>query len=266
METLQNGHFSCRLYSKPIRSNTIHPWDSHSPISLKRGILIGELRRAVHRSTPDYETYSTNKVIQRFLVNGYPKSFVNRVYKYFRRKQTHHQTKREETNKIYLKCPYVSEEMKRKMINVMKRTGLNDKVFLSFTNYPLKRHFRPPKEKIHCDESCITCQSASSRNTCHVKGVIYRVTCNLCKKIYIGETERMVKSRIKEHLNIKNETSHVVLHSKKEHQNKIDITWTILHAQLKNKAIRKKLEALYISKHSRDELLNGCSGSRLLIY
>ena len=40
-----NGHFSTKLYMKPIHSQCITPWDSHGPISQKRGILIGEIRR-----------------------------------------------------------------------------------------------------------------------------------------------------------------------------------------------------------------------------
>ena len=46
-----NGRFSTKLYMKPIHSQCITSWDSHGPISMKRGILIGEIRRAMSRST-----------------------------------------------------------------------------------------------------------------------------------------------------------------------------------------------------------------------
>ncbi|XP_068691472.1 uncharacterized protein [Montipora foliosa] len=38
-----NGQFSTELYMKPIHSQCITPWDSHGPISQKRGILIALL-------------------------------------------------------------------------------------------------------------------------------------------------------------------------------------------------------------------------------
>ena len=43
--------FTTRLYVKPIHSECITPWDSHGPISAKRGLLIGEIKRAISRST-----------------------------------------------------------------------------------------------------------------------------------------------------------------------------------------------------------------------
>ena len=74
---LHDGHFSSRIYSKHFHSNTIHPWCSHSPISLKRGIVLGEIRRAMYRSTKDCVSYSIKKVFQRFADNGYPRSFLD---------------------------------------------------------------------------------------------------------------------------------------------------------------------------------------------
>ena len=46
-----NGRFSTKLYMKPIHSQCITSLDRHGPISQKRGILIGEIRRAMSRST-----------------------------------------------------------------------------------------------------------------------------------------------------------------------------------------------------------------------
>ena len=131
----------------------------------------------------------------------------------------------------------------------------------------MRNYFRPPKERLRCDNDCITCRSsASASNLCHEKFVIYKVKCNICNQIYIGETERMVKSRIREHLNLNNESSHVVLHARKNHNGNMDIQWSLLHTGLNHKAKRKKLEALYIKRLSNDfELMNGCRGASLTI-
>ena len=47
----EKGSFSSTLYIKPIHSQCLTPWDSHGPLSLKRGTLIGEIKRAITRST-----------------------------------------------------------------------------------------------------------------------------------------------------------------------------------------------------------------------
>ena len=43
--------FSTILYIKPIPSRCITPWDSHGPFTLKRAILVGEIKRAIKCST-----------------------------------------------------------------------------------------------------------------------------------------------------------------------------------------------------------------------
>ena len=41
--------FSTKLYSKPIHSGCVTPWDSHGSVGFKRSILVGEIRRPVSR-------------------------------------------------------------------------------------------------------------------------------------------------------------------------------------------------------------------------
>ena len=47
----EKSSFSSTLYIKPIHSQCLTPWHSHGPLSLKRGTLIGEIKRAITRST-----------------------------------------------------------------------------------------------------------------------------------------------------------------------------------------------------------------------
>ena len=46
---------------------------------------------------------------------------------------------------------------------------------------------------------CNAC-AAGLQGRCHSSGVVYQLTCALCKKTYIGETGRMVRLRYNEHL------------------------------------------------------------------
>ena len=75
----------------------------------------------------------------------------------------------------------------------------------------------------------------------------------------------MIKSRINEHTNPKNKDSHVIIHATKEHNGVVNFSWRILHSRLWNIGRRKRLESIYISRYNRCDLMNGCSGIKLLI-
>ena len=260
---LHNSAFSSRIFFKSCHSGAIHHWTSHSSATTKRGIIMGELRRAVFRSTSEYVEYSTDKVFQRFLNNGYPRSFLNRTYRQFK-SRAEHRTK-EESKRIFIKCPFISEDISRKILNALKRTGLNNKIYLCFSNKSSTQYFRPPKEKVMCEPACKCCSKCVKLNLCQTKGVVYRVDCNLCDMIYIGETQRMIKTRILEHLNPNNNTSHVIQHAKNVHNGHIDFKWCLLHTGLHFTNKRRTLEAFYIRKIPGHLLMNGCRGINLQV-
>ena len=80
--------------------------------------------------------------------------------------------------------------------------------------------------------------------------------------MYIGETGRTIGSRIKEHLSMDKQTvfKHIMSHkSKKDKPNQEDITWRIIHKNIRYNDERKCIEAIEIQKHS-GEIMNGCIG------
>ena len=107
----------------------------------------------------------------------------------------------------------------------------------------------------------------SKPNRCYLKGVVYKIVCNICGKIYIGETGRSIGTRIKEHL-YKKSYSAVQAHFDEEHcglQPAFNINWEILHTGLSHFNRRKTLEGMYISKEEPYTLMNGCTG-RSIVY
>ena len=82
------------------------------------------------------------------------------------------------------------------------------------------------------------------------------VKCTECNEHYIGETKRLVKSRVHEHMT--NQTSTVYKHWQSKH-NTMDIykvfKFNILHKNLQNYQKRMIMEVLYINKH-RDGIMN----------
>ncbi|XP_068736550.1 uncharacterized protein [Montipora capricornis] len=255
-----NGQFSTELYMKPIHSQCITPWDSHGPISQKRGILIGEIRRAVSRSTdPRSQQNSLRLITKLYTKNGYPRSFIKSTIKRTLRK-CKSQPSEQEQGLVYIKMPFINEDLKRQTQAVLKRTGL-DNIRVHYINgSSSSKIFTPPKEKQCCPDPCDTCGSSTRTNQCLTKNCVYKIKCSHCDTVYIGETSRTIGSRIKEHIRMVKQTvySHLINHNKPSMQ---DISWGILHRNIHDIRTRKIIEALEIRKH--ENLMNGCNGRAL---
>ena len=234
------------------------------PISQKRAAVFGELHRAASRSTdPTFKECSINMVMDRFRKNGYPWNFLNRCLTNFNSNRKRSSRDRPADGSVFLRVPFVNEAMKRKMINLTKRSGLGDSVKLCFSGgRSLKKVFHPPKEKFRCND-CDICKMGKLPYRCRQKFVVYQITCNLCQKQYIGETARAIGTRIKEHLFKATSYSAVQYHFTDEH---IGITpsgniqWEILHGRLFEYSRRRVMEGLHIYRASADSLINGCKG------
>jgi len=253
---LVDNTFETKLYFKPIHSGIISNYSSFSPISTKKATILGELRRADKRSTTESNReLSRQLVLDRFRNNGYPNKLLENTLRDYLTSATRNDLP---TNKLhYIKCPFVNEPLKRKFQAILRRTGLHNKIKLWFdAGKPLKRIFKPPKERLNCQQQCETCQFASTPNLCMNKHLIYEVTCEICHSIYRGETKRMVGQRIREHLHGTN-LSAVKLHFTEQHPNtKINISWRILHSNLTNDFRRRAIESQYIKQIPHGRQMN----------
>ncbi|XP_068691180.1 uncharacterized protein [Montipora foliosa] len=210
-----NGRFSTKLYMKPIHSQCITPWDSHGPISQKRGILIGEIRRAMSRSTdPRSQQNSLRLITMLYTKNGYPRSFIKSTIKRTLRK-CKSQPSEQEQRLIYMKMPFINDDIKRQTQAVSRWTG-QDNIRVHYINgSSSSRIFTPSKEKQCCPDPCATCGSSTRSNQCLTKNCVYKIKCSHCDTVYIGETSRTVGSRIKEHIRMVKQTvySHLINHN-----------------------------------------------------
>ena len=130
---------------------------------------------------------------------------------------------------------------------------------------PLSRVFAPPREKQSCQENCVTCISATKRNCCLLKNVVYKITCSHCGMVYIGETSRTIGSRIKEHIKMDKQTVYVHLRTHNKGVDHSIISWTILHKNIKSPQERKCIEAFEIQKQPANAIMNGCIGRTISI-
>lgn len=260
---LEKRTFTTTLYVKPIHSQCITPWDSHGPVSSKRAILVGEIKRAIARSTnSSSKTASLRKITSTFTLNGYPKKFVKTVIKSTLRNT---QPREERQEDICLKIPFINEELKRKALAVIRRSGINNIRTHFMNGRPSSRIFAAPKDKQNCPSECETCKLTNIENRCLTKNSVYHMECSHCHAIYIGETGRTIGSRIKEHLRMKSQT--VYTHLKSHDVNPqvgSHITWKLIHHNIRYLSERKIFEALEIKRHSTN-IMNGCVGRFLSI-
>ena len=166
-------------------------------------------------------------------------------------------------NPIYLKVPYINEQIKRRTLQVIHRAGLKNINTHFITGKPSSKIFTPSKYKQCCPTSCETCKISEKTNQCLTKNCVYRIKCLLCDSTYIGETSCTIGTRIKEHLRTKGQTvyNHLSSHNI-DPKSGNHINWTILHNNLRYNQQRKVMEAIVINQYSNN-LMNGCIGRTL---
>lgn len=259
----ETNNFSTQLYIKPIHSNCIVPWDSHGSLASKRAILVGEINRAVSRSTDgNSRKQSLRKLTQVFARNGYPKSLITATIQHV----LHNQPRTDDSERrIYMKLPYINEDSKRRALAVIRRSGLNNIKIHFLNGKSSSQRFAPRKETMNCSEKCETCKLGKKPNRCHNKNVVYEIECLHCNKVYIGETGRTIGTRIKEHLTMNKQTiyKHIESHGNNAHDIPT-ITWRILHSSINHEDERKCIEAFEIKKRMGN-LINGCIGRTINI-
>jgi len=226
---------------------------------VKKGILFGEFRRAIHRSSNDANiAQSIQKVFSRFSSNGYPFYFIRKCFFSYLDSLNSSSLNKDFKNVHFIKAPFINDFYKNGMNRILYNLNLQDHVKFYHKSSNLKSILSFQKEKFSCEPSCIFCPIMARENSCMQKNVIYCVTCNICNVKYIGQTERFLRTRIQEHMT---QQSSAVHKHYIEHAVQMSIynmfKVEILHAHLSNTKRRIQLESIYISMFF-DSLMNGC--------
>ena len=253
--TLNNNVFKLSLYIKPTHSGTCLPFNSFVPTTRKKCLIISETLRCNIIAPGDNE--SLGRIDDRFKRNGYPSKFIIET-----RKKIHETPKDKSEPLTFLKIPYISEAQRGQIIKIAKRTKQMKNIRLIFTTErPLSWQFRPKNEAQKCPDLCIACLTASKPGSCFTKYAVYLISCNQCDKVYVGQTERTMRSRISEHT--KSPQSHVYkhLHSHNDTSHS-DFKWKVLMTHALHNT-RCAAESLFIQQY-KHSLMNGCEGARLL--
>ena len=245
-----SGIVHYRYYRKPNKKNiTLHAL-SHHPQSTKVNTIKNFYNTAATcSSTSEYTEQSKQKIDHVLRCNGYsnPRSNENTRIKSFNKPNNHEKC-------VYMKIPYLSENISRSITQFVNSHNLPIKVIFTpgtklFNLLCSSRPYDKPKCRL---SNCNICPCLVNFD-CSVKCPIYKITCNLCDDIYIGESCRSAGERLSEHLRFASnpnsksyQNEALAIHYRLKHQNcNPNLSFEILKTE-RNTLRRKITEASYI--------------------
>ena len=256
----RQSSFDFSLHVKNVHSNSCLPFSSCVPISRKRALLTGENHRVSRNSSLRNRQQSKAYLRRRFLANGFPSRMIEDLFDCSPVPTVKTEGDQQLT---FIKLPFYGERWKRQILSLARRCDLLKKVRIIFeTEKPLSLRFRLRRELPHCPPTCWTCETAVYKENCYKKFTVYQIQCKRCPKMYIGQTGRTIKSRIREHCT--SSSSAFFQHANQQHQQLPEriLEWRILATE-RNAAKRRALESFHIAQ-KRQLLVNGCAGDTLL--
>ena len=191
----QNKKLSFNWYRKPTWSGRYLNFNSHHPLRYKKSVINNLVYRAVLLSDKEFQKNNLRLIINTLEENDYPHSFIqvimNQRLSTLKEKTRlgSNQVDIDTENKPYIGIPYV-EGLSEKISGILNSYNINT----AFKNQKnLKMIFTPTKDKIPKELS---------------SNIVYSIPCkgNDCKAVYIGQTKRFLKNRLKEHKNNIKET------------------------------------------------------------
>lgn len=253
-----DNSFEYRLYFKTCHSGSILPYTSHIGRNVKRGIIVGEIRRAINRSSgPDQTIQSLALVFRRFCQNGYPMQLLKDCMIMYSQRTTSDVEKKKKKS-IFINVPFLNDFFSSKFKRMLYALNLQDIIDFYSTSKNLSVIFSHNKQRLQCENICKFCKISEKPNICYYKNVVYLVTCSICSSAYVGQTHRFLRTRVHEHFT--RDESAVYKHHQ-EHDTCIDIFGcfriNVLHTNLHDQRVRTYVESIYINKYS-NTLMNGC--------
>ncbi|BHF57347.1 hypothetical protein SprV_0100028800 [Sparganum proliferum] len=170
------GGLKTKVFRKATNTTQILNFNSNHPISHKRSCVRTLYRRVeTHCSEPEDKVAESQYLRRVFRENGYPRNFVNRCM----RKRDERQNRADP--KFWRAIPYiknVSEAVSRLLaplgVGVAHRPEAT-----------MRRQVMRPKDPLPRQET---------------SGVVYRIWCSCGQSNYVGETGRLLRTRIAEHV------------------------------------------------------------------
>lgn len=223
-----------KWYQKPSHSGRYLNFFSDVPFHQKLNVVNNLAHRVITLTDRCYLHQCVNKAKEILEENGYPKGFVEKVFKKHLNKRKHSGAQLESGGKFrfdrnkMVKMPYVpglSECLKKSL----KETEIQPVFSNALSNRKLFTQLKSktPSEKM--------------------SSVVYQIDCKNCSGSYIGETKRYLRDRVRSHKNDKQEKTALKDHMFKE-KHEFDFENARVLAREKKKKARLVLEAIHIKR------------------
>ena len=179
-------------YSKNSHSEITLKPDTWLPKHVKFNFVKNSVRQVADRcSDTEMKSLALNKLNNRLSKNGFTSVNFEKILNSKRKPRP-----AKSDNVIFLKTLFINDRFTKKVNNILKKYNFPVKV-VSKPNSKLSHCFN--NRKIDKHDHCSLCDSLPNKYCCDVRYVVYKATCNLCNKFYIGETCRPLYLRLNEH-------------------------------------------------------------------
>ena len=188
------GNIFCPWYQKPSDTGTILNYRSCAPLQHKKSIIQGTIHH-LFRATSNWEAFheALTKNEEIWERNQYPRHWVGIIVK-----DTINQLRMKEQRKEHRNNAGVvvkQQENTEKQQFVLQYRGNISNKFVKKLNkiHPVQTIFTTRKHR-----SCLPSLKSSFDKDLK-SHVVYELTCNGCKSIYVGRTCRHITTRVAEH-------------------------------------------------------------------
>ena len=233
---MKDKEIATRWYAKPQHSGNFIKGTEYIPENVKRNMLIERFRAVLIRSSEiKFARQGVHKMAEILLENQHSlfkimgairQAFIKNdnklttpyveannelLYDYdwkANKTENYENSCAEfEQPKPVLRIPYLGEQLKRSITEVINRFGRDQQVRIVYTsNKRLK--FLTPKQsdnnRQNADQRdfCVICQNIEGGDNfhCATRIAVYQFECKICHQTYIGKTNKTIKERVNGHL------------------------------------------------------------------
>ena len=190
------GQLEHRFYRKPQKKPiTLHNSSHHSTSTKVQTVKQFYKTARVTSSTPELAEESCRVIDHLLINNGYKDP---RALSRTRVSNTKHNN----TDTVSLTLPFINDSFTDHIKSFIHTHKLPVRLVLT-PGTKLGDIFcssRPHDRPVCTLTKCIVCPLITSdKYDCRIKGVVYRVKCELCQEFYVGETARPIHDRMLEH-------------------------------------------------------------------
>ena len=175
------GKLSVTVYRKPTHTDQYLNFTSNHQMSCKESVVSSLLDRAINIVSEERDRQKELSHVKNALqANGYKQQMINKVkHKIINRTDREQDLEDETVATVFM--PYIPETS-----NVLRRVLHDFKIRSVFhSKNTLRSVLSKPKDKIGMESQ---------------SNIVYEIPCKDCDSVYVGETKRQFKTRVKEHM------------------------------------------------------------------